>query len=57
MGVMANANWAKYGGFRPTLLAFFLAEMGNKQQIATVTLAVQYNNFMWLFMHHFWHDA
>ena len=57
MGVMANANWAKYGGFRPTLLAFFLAEMGNKQQIATVTLAVQYNNFMRLFMHHFWHDA
>ena len=31
--------------FLTTLVAFFLAEMGDKTQIATVALAAQYNNF------------
>ncbi len=31
-----------YGAFTATLVAFFLAEIGDKTQIATVTLAAQY---------------
>lgn len=33
---------AKYGVFGTTLIAFFLAEMGDKTQVATVALAAQY---------------
>jgi putative Ca2+/H+ antiporter (TMEM165/GDT1 family) len=40
-----DAKLAKYGVFLTTLVAFFLAEMGDKTQIATVALAAQYNNF------------
>ena len=40
-----DAKFAKYGVFLTTLVAFFLAEMGDKTQIATVALAAQYNNF------------
>ena len=32
----------KYGPFLTTLIAFFLAEMGDKTQVATVALAAQY---------------
>ncbi|GAA3961236.1 TMEM165/GDT1 family protein [Allohahella marinimesophila] len=32
----------RYGAFTATLVAFFLAEMGDKTQIATVALAAQY---------------
>ena len=32
-----------YGVFGTTLVAFFLAEMGDKTQIATVALAAQYD--------------
>ena len=35
---------ARFGVFGTTLLAFFLAEMGDKTQIATVVLAAQYRN-------------
>ena len=35
---------ARFGVFGTTLLAFFLAEMGDKTQIATVALAAQYRN-------------
>ena len=38
-----DAKLAKYGVFLTTLIAFFLAEMGDKTQIATVALAAQYN--------------
>ena len=34
----------KYGPFLTTLIAFFLAEMGDKTQIATVALAAQYQS-------------
>lgn len=37
-----DANFAKAGVFVTTLIAFFLAEMGDKTQIATVALAAQY---------------
>ncbi|MCM2321592.1 MAG: TMEM165/GDT1 family protein [Pseudomonas sp.] len=37
----------RYGPFLTTLIAFFIAEMGDKTQIATVMLAAQYEYF-WL---------
>ncbi len=36
---------ARFGVFGTTLMAFFLAEMGDKTQVATVALAVQYHAF------------
>ena len=38
-----DAKFAKYGVFVTTLIAFFLAEMGDKTQIATIGLAAKYN--------------
>ena len=35
----------RFGVFATTLVAFFLAEMGDKTQIATVMLAAQYNAY------------
>lgn len=39
---------ARYGVFGTTLIAFFLAEMGDKTQIATVALAAQFQVFYWV---------
>ena len=39
-----DAKLARYGVFGTTLVAFFLAEMGDKTQIATVALAAQYHS-------------
>jgi putative Ca2+/H+ antiporter (TMEM165/GDT1 family) len=39
-----EASLAKYGVFLTTLVAFFLAEMGDKTQIATVALAARYDS-------------
>jgi putative Ca2+/H+ antiporter (TMEM165/GDT1 family) len=39
-----EASLAKYGVFLTTLVAFFLAEMGDKTQIATVALAARYES-------------
>ncbi len=36
---------SRFGAFGTTLIAFFLAEMGDKTQIATVALAAQYQSF------------
>ena len=41
----AGANRSRYGVFGTTVVAFFLAEMGDKTQIATVALAAQFNAF------------
>ena len=38
----AKVDPSHYGIFMTTLIAFFLAEMGDKTQIATVALAAQY---------------
>ena len=38
-----EAKLAHYGVFLTTLIAFFLAEMGDKTQIATVALAARFN--------------
>jgi len=40
-----EAGLARYGVFGTTLIAFFLAEMGDKTQVATVALAAQYQAF------------
>ena len=40
-----DAKIAPYGVFGATLVAFFLAEMGDKTQVATVALAAQYQAF------------
>ena len=38
----------RFGVFGTTVVAFFLAEMGYKTQIATVMLAAQYNAYLWV---------
>jgi Ca2+/H+ antiporter, TMEM165/GDT1 family len=42
------ATTPRFGVFVTTLIAFFLAEMGDKTQIATVMLAARYNAFVWV---------
>src|SRR5690606_34209879 len=37
-----EAKLARFGVFGTTVVAFFLAEMGDKTQVATVALAAQY---------------
>ncbi|MCC7646338.1 MULTISPECIES: TMEM165/GDT1 family protein [unclassified Janthinobacterium] len=37
---------AKYGVFLTTLIAFFMAEMGDKTQVATVALAARYDDIV-----------
>lgn len=39
-----DAKLARFGAFGTTLVAFFLAEMGDKTQVATVALAAQYQS-------------
>lgn len=39
-----------YGAFMATLVAFFLAEMGDKTQVATVVLAAQFETYLWVVM-------
>ena len=38
----------KFGVFGTTVIAFFLAEMGDKTQIATVMLAAEYKSWFWV---------
>jgi putative Ca2+/H+ antiporter (TMEM165/GDT1 family) len=40
-----DAKLPRFGVFGATLIAFFLAEMGDKTQVATVALAAQYHAF------------
>lgn len=42
----ADARFVRFGVFGTTLLAFFLAEMGDKTQLATVALAAQYHDLI-----------
>lgn len=41
-----DAKLARFGVFGTTLIAFFLAEMGDKTQVATVALAAQYHSLL-----------
>ena len=43
-----TAEGPRWGVFGTTLVAFFLAEMGDKTQIATVMLAAQYSGWLWV---------
>jgi putative Ca2+/H+ antiporter (TMEM165/GDT1 family) len=43
-----DAKLARYGVFGTTLIAFFLAEMGDKTQVATVALVAQYHAFFYV---------
>lgn len=38
----------RFGVFGATLITFFIAEMGDKTQIATVALAAQYQSLVWV---------
>jgi putative Ca2+/H+ antiporter (TMEM165/GDT1 family) len=40
-----DTKLAKFGVFGTTLIAFFLAEMGDKTQFATIALAAKYHSF------------
>jgi len=41
-----DAKLARFGVFGTTLVAFFLAEMGDKTQVATIALAAQYQSLV-----------
>lgn len=41
----ANTNRSRLGVFGATVVAFFLAEMGDKTQLATVALAARFHDF------------
>lgn len=43
-----DGRLVRFGVFGTTLVAFFLAEMGDKTQIATIALAAQYGEFLWV---------
>lgn len=43
-----DAKLAQFGVFGTTLIAFFLAEMGDKTQVATVALAAQYHSILFV---------
>ena len=43
-----DAKLARLGVFGTTLVAFFLAEMGDKTQVATVALVAQYHAFFYV---------
>jgi Ca2+/H+ antiporter, TMEM165/GDT1 family len=43
-----EAKPAKYGAFLTTLVAFFLVEMGDKTQIATVALGARFHSVLWV---------
>ena len=39
-----DSRWLKYGAFGATVFLFFMAEIGDKTQIATVLLAAKYQS-------------
>ena len=39
---------SRYGVFITTVITFFLAEMGDKTQIATIALAARYQSLLWV---------
>ncbi len=46
LGDEEDSAFNRYGPFLTTLIAFFIAEMGDKTQVATVMLAAQYPNLL-----------
>lgn len=45
---LENSRIQKMGAFAATVVTFFLAEMGDKTQIATVALAAQFQSAFWV---------
>jgi putative Ca2+/H+ antiporter (TMEM165/GDT1 family) len=46
-----NINkWQKYGVFGATFVLFFLAEIGDKTQVATVALAARFDSVFWVML-------
>ncbi|WP_034588733.1 MULTISPECIES: TMEM165/GDT1 family protein [Acinetobacter] len=43
-------KWQKLGVFGATFILFFLAEIGDKTQIATVALAARFDSVLWVMM-------
>lgn len=43
-----GANSSRFGAFIATTVAFFLVEMGDKTQIATVALAARFDAILWV---------
>jgi len=43
-----DSRFTQYGPFIATLVLFFLAEIGDKTQIATVILAAKFNESLWM---------
>lgn len=43
-------KWQKYGVFGATFVLFFLAEIGDKTQIATVALAARFDSIFWVML-------
>lgn len=43
-----NKFFYKFGAFTATFILFFLAEMGDKTQIATMLLTAQFENIYWI---------
>jgi len=43
-----SSQFDRYGAFTATTILFFLVEIGDKTQIATVVLAARYNNLVWV---------
>jgi len=41
-------KWQKYGVFGATFILFFLAEIGDKTQIATIALAARFDSIGWV---------
>ncbi len=41
-------KWQKFGVFGATFILFFLAEIGDKTQIATVALAARFDSIFWV---------
>lgn len=43
-------KWQKFGVFGATFILFFLAEIGDKTQIATVALAARFDSIFWVML-------
>ncbi|OTG96686.1 hypothetical protein B9T24_08190 [Acinetobacter sp. ANC 4654] len=41
-------KWQKYGVFGATFVLFFLAEIGDKTQVATIALAARFDSIFWV---------
>ncbi|MDX1837187.1 UPF0016 domain-containing protein [Legionella taurinensis] len=48
LDVREQDSFRRFGVFTTTLLTFFLAEMGDKTQVATVALAAHYGQPLWI---------